>query len=97
MRIGTDDNHVHFFVQSIQMYSPTKIVTVIKSITAREVFRQNPEVKQKLWCGKLWTARYFVNSVSKIGDENTISKYVCKQDVENEHKILHKAVQLALF
>lgn len=45
LEIGTDDNHVHFLVQSVPMYSQTKIVTVIKSITALEVFRLNPEVK----------------------------------------------------
>jgi hypothetical protein len=31
------------------MYSPTKIVTIIKSLTAREIFSKNPEVKKKLW------------------------------------------------
>jgi len=97
LEIGTDDNHVHFLVQSVPTYSPTKIVTTIKSITAREVFRLNPEVKQKLWGGEFWTDGYFVNTVSKFGDENTISKYVREQGVEKEYKILHKEVQLAIF
>ena len=96
LEIGTDDNHVHFLVQSVPTYSPTKIVTIIKSITAKEVFRQNPEVKQKLWGGEFWTVGYFVNTVSKFGDENTISKYVKDQGVEKEYKVLHTAVQLAL-
>lgn len=72
-------------------------MTVIKSITATEVFRQHPKVKQKLWGDEFWTDGYFVNTVSKFSDENTISKYVRKQGVEKEYKILHKAVQLALF
>jgi putative transposase len=38
LEIGTDKDHVHFLVQSVPMYSPTKIVTIIKSLTAREVF-----------------------------------------------------------
>ncbi len=97
LEIGTDDNHVHFLVQSVPTYSPTKIVTIIKSITAREVLRQNPEVKQKLWGGEFWTDGYFVNTVSKFGDEKTISKYVREQGVEKEYKVLYKAVQLALF
>ena len=97
LEIGTDKNHVHFLVQSVPMYSPTKIVTIIKSITAREVFRRNPEVRQMLWGGEFWTDGYFVNTVSKFGDENTISKYVREQGIEKEYKILHKAIQLALF
>ena len=38
LEIGTDEDHVHFFVQSVPMYSPKKIVQIIKSITAREIF-----------------------------------------------------------
>ena len=49
LEIGTDDNHMHFLIQSVPMYSPTKIVTIIKSLTAREIFQINPEVKKKLW------------------------------------------------
>ena len=46
LEIGTDNDHVHFLIQSVPVYSPTKIVTLVKSITAREVFRQTPEVKK---------------------------------------------------
>ena len=48
MEIGTDKNHVHFLVQSVPTYSPTKIIRIIKSITAREIFSRHPEVKKKL-------------------------------------------------
>ena len=33
VEIGTDEDHVHFLVQSVPKYSPTKIITIIKSIT----------------------------------------------------------------
>lgn len=79
------------------MYSPTKIVTIIKSIIAREVFCLHSGVKQKLWGGEFWTNDYFVNTVSKFGDENTISKNVREQGIEKESKILHKEIQLSLF
>ena len=51
IEIGTDQDHVHFLVQSVPMYSPKRIVQIIKSITAREIFRSCPEVKKKLWGG----------------------------------------------
>jgi putative transposase len=38
IEIGVDDDHVHFLIQSIPLLSITKIVTVIKSISARELF-----------------------------------------------------------
>ena len=34
LEIGTEGDHVHFLVQSVPTYSPTKIVTKIKSIIA---------------------------------------------------------------
>lgn len=96
LEIGTDKDHVHFLVQSVPTYSATKIVTIIKSLTAREVFRMNPEVKRQLWGGEFWTDGYFVNTVSRFGDESTISKYVQEQGREKEYKVLHKSVQLTL-
>ena len=46
LEIGTDEDHVHFLVQSVPTYAVSKLVTVIKSITAREIFRLCPEVKK---------------------------------------------------
>lgn len=97
LEIGVDRDHVHFLLQSVPTYSPTKIITVIKSITARELFRRHPEVKQQLWGGEFWTDGYFVNTVSKFGDEATISKYVKDQGLEKDYKTLHKDTQLTLF
>jgi REP element-mobilizing transposase RayT len=72
-------------------------VTIIKSITAREIFSKNPEVKKQLWGGEFWTDGYFVNTVSKHGNEDVIAKYVREQGVEKQYKVLHKDVQLSLF
>ena len=46
LEIGTDKDHVHFLVQSVPSYSPTKIVQIIKSLTAREIFHRVPTVKK---------------------------------------------------
>jgi hypothetical protein len=40
LEVGADKDHVRFLVQSIPTLSPTRIVTRVKSITAREVFRR---------------------------------------------------------
>ena len=97
LEIGTDKNHVHFLIQSVPSKSPTQIIKMLKSITAREIFRIHPEVKTQLWGGEFWTDEYFVNTVSKFGDESTISKYVREQGVEKDYTVLHKAKQLDLF
>ena len=95
LEIGIDKDHVHFLVQSVPMYSVTKIVTMIKSLTAREIFRRCPHVKKQLWGGEFWTDGYFVSSVGKHGDETMIENYVKNQS--KEYTKLHNDHQLVLF
>jgi len=96
IEIGTDKDHVHFLIQSIPMYSPTKIIQLIKSITAKEIFKHHPEVKEKLWGGEFWTKGFYVNTVGRHGDENTIKAYVKAQGTEKDYKRIHQQ-QLSLF
>ena len=95
LEIGTDKDHVHFLVQSVPMYSVKKVVQMIKSLTAREIFRRCPHVKKMLWGGELWSDGYFASTVGKHGDEAMISKYVKGQG--GEYVKLHSDDQLALF
>ena len=48
LEIGTDKDYVHFLLQSVPTKSPTQIIKMLKSITAREIFRKHPEVKKQL-------------------------------------------------
>jgi len=97
LEIGVDKDHVHFLIQSVPMKSPTQIITAVKSLTAREIFKKHPEVRDQLWGGEFWTDGYFVNTVSKFGDESSISKYVRDQGVEKDYQVLYKEKQLSLF
>ena len=97
IEIGTDNDHVHFLVQSVPMYSPKKIVQIIKSITAREIFIRIPVVKKQLWGGEFWSDGYFVSSVGKHGNENMIEKYVKNQGNEKSYKKIYSDHQLKLF
>lgn len=95
LEIGTDEDHVHFLVQSVPSYSVTKLVTLIKSITASEIFRLCPHVKKRLWGGEFWSDGYFASTVGRHGDEHTIRNYVKGQG--KEYQKLHEDRQLALF
>ena len=79
IEIGTDEDHVHFLIQSVPNMLPRAIVQTIKSVTAREIFRRHPEVKQYLWGGKFWTSGYYINTVGKNGNEQVIANYVRNQ------------------
>ncbi len=96
VEIGTDRDHVHFLVQSIPTYSPTKIVRTIKSITAREIFQRVPAVKKKLWGGEFWADGYYINTVSRHGNEDVVRQYAEGQGKKEEYKKLHSE-QLRLF
>lgn len=89
LEIGMDKDHVHFLVQSVPSYSPTKIITIIKSLTAKEVFARDPSVKKQLWGGEFWTDGYYVGTVGQNATEETIRQYVKNQGQENEYKQLH--------
>ena len=95
LETGTDKDHIHFLVQSVPIYSVTKLVTMIKSLTAREVFKKCPHVKKQLWGGEFWTDGYFASTVGKHGNEEMIGKYVKNQG--QEYNNLHSSHQLALF
>ena len=102
MEVGTDKDHVHFLVQSVPQYSPTKIITMIKSITAKKIYEKHPEVKKQLWGGEFWSDGYYVNTVSKHGSEEVVANYVRNQGTEINYKQWYKqnlknSEQLSLF
>lgn len=95
IEIGADRDHVHFLVQSVPSYSPTKIVRIIKSITAREIFQRVPTVKKQLWGGEFWTGGYYIGTVGQHGSEEQIRQYIAKQGRAKEYIKLY-AQQLKL-
>ena len=96
LEIGTDRDHVHFLVQAIPPYSPTKLVRVIKSLTAREIFRRVPAVKKYLWGGEFWSDGFYINTVGRHGSEGEIRRYIALQGRQGEYSKLHTQ-QLRLF
>jgi len=90
VEIGTDCDHVHFLIQSVPIYPPTKIARVVKSLTAREILKQIPKLRKELWGGEFWSNGYFINTVGRSGNENAIRKYVSQQGKNRNYVQLHK-------
>jgi REP element-mobilizing transposase RayT len=78
------------------MNAPKKIISAVKSITSKEIFRLHPEVKRKLWGGKFWTSGYYINTVAQYANEEVIIAYLKNQGKEKEYKQIHSS-QLRLF
>ena len=93
LEIGSDKDHVHFLIQSIPTMPPQRFVQIVKSITAREVFAKNPEVKKQLWGGEFWTKGYYINTVGRNHLENAVRDYVRSQGKEKEYKEILKQQQ----
>ena len=94
VEIGADEDHVHFMIQSVLMMLPSNIAQITKNITAKEIFKRHPEVKQYLWGGEFWTKGYCINTVGAAGNEEIIRKYV--QEQGKKYKQIHRN-QLTLF
>ena len=89
LEIGTDKDHVHMLIQSTPDHSPAEIARVVKSITARRVFAEHPEVKRQLWGGEFWSDGYFVSTVGKNTNEDVIRNYVKQQGTQDSYQQLY--------
>ena len=79
MEVAVD--HVHMFVEIPPKYSPSEVVQIMKSISARELFKKFPILRKQLWSGELWSDGYFVRSVGDKVTSEIIQKYIkCHHD-----------------
>jgi putative transposase len=85
------EDHVHIFIEAPPRYAPSRIVQIIKSISAREIFKKYPKLKKQLWAHELWNDGYFVRSVGDKVTADIIRKYIEYQT----HEV--QASQLKMF
>ena len=82
--IGSDGDHVHLFVGAEPRYSPSKVMQIIKSITARQIFKQHPDIKKQLWGGELWSDGGYIGTIGDGTTYDVIKNYVEKQGNQEE-------------
>jgi putative transposase len=81
--------HVHILLSFPPRYSIGDVVRMIKSIIARQLFREFPMLKRKLWSGELWEDGYFARTV---GDRMT--REVVEQYIEHHRNLTQGPAQL---
>ena len=74
-----DEDPVHFLVKSVPNLSVTKLVTIVKSVTAGEIFVRHKEAKRKLRGGNLLTGGFHANTVSEYANAEGIQQYMANQ------------------
>ena len=77
--IGFDEDHVHLLVQAAPRYSPSRVIQIIKSLTARELFAKFPEIKKELWGGEFWSDGGYIGTVGEGSNASVIRNYIKKQ------------------
>ena len=88
--IGFDEDHVHLLMQAAPRYSPSRVVQIVKSITARELFKRFLEIKEELWGGEFWSDGGYIGTVGEGANADIIRNYIKKQGrKDNQLKLLH--------
>jgi len=83
------EEHVHIFVEVPPRYSLARVVQIMKSISAREVFNKFPDLRKQLWAGELWNDGYYVRSVGDKVTADIIRKYIEYQAHEDDSNQLN--------
>ena len=71
-----DEDHVHLYIEIPPQCSVGEAARILKSVSARMMFKRFPYFKKKIWCGKMWGASYFVRTVGKGVTAEMVKKYI---------------------
>ena len=82
--IGFDEDHVHFMLKSLPKYSPSQLFRVVKSVTAIQLFKLHPDLKEELWGGEFWSDGGYVGTVGEGVNAEIIREYIRKQGKKGE-------------
>ncbi|MFM7425956.1 MAG: IS200/IS605 family transposase [Elainella sp.] len=91
--MGTDGDPVYVFVGAAPKYSPSRVMQVLKSISAREMFTRFPELRKQLWGGEFWSDGGYIGTVGDGVNSEIVRRYIQEQGSEEE-KVRVKQLRL---
>lgn len=81
--VGFDQNHIHIFCGAAPGIAPLRVISIIKSITARKIFEKFPKLKkEELWGGEFWSDGKYIGTVGEATSEKTIRNYIRNQSLD---------------
>jgi len=89
MEVSVD--HVHIFCSFPPRLSISQVITRFKSLSARAILREHPQVKRQLWGGEFWEDGYFARTVGDKVTAEVIKKYIQRHQEDKDDP------QLSLF
>ena len=78
LAIECDVDHVHILFKAKPTLNIPKYINALKTITSREIRREFPEVKKKLWKSVFWSPSYFLATTGQV-TLDVMKKYVESQ------------------
>ena len=88
--LGSDGDHLHIVVEGAPRYAPSNIMQICKSILAKQVFKQFPELREELWGGEFWSDGGHIDTVGDGKGLEAIKKYVINQGQDVNQLTLHE-------
>ncbi|WP_083965032.1 IS200/IS605 family transposase [Thermococcus sp. PK] len=82
LAIETDQDHVHILFKAKPTLNIPKYINALKTITSREIRRNFPEVKEKLWRNAFWSPLYFLATSGQV-TLDVLKAYVESQGEES--------------
>jgi putative transposase len=77
--IGCDANHCHILVCAKPRYPPSNVMRLVKSISARMIFKEFKWIKKTLWGGEFWSDGGYIGTVGEGKNADIIRKYIERQ------------------
>ena len=77
--VGTDGDHLHLLIGAAPRYAPSRVMQIVKSITAKETFKAFPEIRKILYGGEFWSDGGHIDTVGDGRGLEQIRKYVEQQ------------------
>ncbi|MHA1753973.1 MAG: IS200/IS605 family transposase [Candidatus Odinarchaeia archaeon] len=78
LNVECDKDHFHMLFKGKPTLDIPKYLNTIKTITSREIRRNFPEVKEKLWKNAFWSRSYFLATTGQVTLDQ-LKKYVESQ------------------
>ena len=76
--IEVDIDHVHVQIEIPPQRSVGSGIGILKSVSARMMFKRFAYLKRKFWSGEMWGASYFVRSVGEGVNASMVQRYISK-------------------
>jgi putative transposase len=88
--VGHTEDHLHILVEAAPRYSPSEVMQICKSITAKQLFKKFPELEEELWGGHFWSEGGHIDTVGDGFDVKGMEEYIKRQGISKSQLKLYQ-------